>query len=141
MSEKEGQPDNSAEMTAQNVVPEQPKQEGARPEISGVAIARMMGVATGTEMKLLEGKLDLIASRVNNLTLRIDRIVSQFGNMPTGTDLERIDVQIGSLKSLIRDLTMIIAGEPSNAQKQSAKAQATEIITAEKGNEGESSKV
>lgn len=95
--------------------------EPARPEISGAAIARMMGVATSTELKMLEGKLDLIAGRVNHLGIRVDKIISQFHTLPSGSDMERIDVQIGSLKSIMRDLTVLVSGAPAAGSKKTAK--------------------
>lgn len=93
-------------------------QETNKPEISGTAIARMMGVATSTEIKFLESKLDLISGRINNTGVKVDKIISQFQSLPTGSDLERIDVQIGSLKSLIRDLTLLVSGDPATGAKK-----------------------
>lgn len=115
--------------------------DNARPEISGVAIARMMGVATGTEIKLLEGKLDLMSGRLNNITVKLDRLLSQFSGMPTGSDLERIDIQIGSLKTLIRDVLFTAASGQSEASGNAAnlsetKTQETQIIDTEQAEVG-----
>lgn len=82
-----------------------------RSEVSAQAVARMMGVATTTEVKLLEGKLDLISSRISNMTVRLEKVISQFNQLPSGSDLERIDVQIGSLKTMIRD---VLSGKLTN---------------------------
>lgn len=104
-----------------------------RPEISGTAIARMMGVATSSELRLLEGKLDLISGRMANLGVKVDKVISQFSSLPTGSDMERIDVQIGSLKALIRDLALLISGaEQSKTAKPEtfAKTEETQIIDA-----------
>lgn len=75
----------------------------------------MMGLATTAELKLVEGKLDLIATKVANLTTRMDKVLSILGTTPTGADLERIDVQIGSLKSLIKD---VLAGGVSEGSEK-----------------------
>ena len=110
---------------------DQTKSDAARPEISGTAIARMMGVATSTELKLIEGKLDLISGRLNNISVKVDKIISQFNSLPTGSDLERIDVQIGSLKTLIRDLMVTVSGEPVKSEKKHSKPvqpEETEIL-------------
>jgi hypothetical protein len=63
----------------------------------------MMGLATASELKLMEGKLDLLSTRVNNMTVRMEKIIGILGGAPTGSDLERIDMQIGSLRSMLRE--------------------------------------
>jgi hypothetical protein len=134
MSENEAKPATTGTTGSDfTSVLEQKNPEPARPEISGTAIARMMGVATSTELKLLEGKLDLISGRINHLGVKVDKIISQFQGIPTGSDMERIDVQIGSVKSILRDLAVLISGEPAKAQPKSAsqaKPKATEIVEA-----------
>lgn len=77
--------------------------ETPRPEISASALGRMMGLATGTEIRLLESKLDMLSTRLSNLTVRLEKAMSVLAQIPTGSDLERIDVQIGALKTLIKD--------------------------------------
>ncbi len=79
-------------------------EEGARPsEVSAATIARMMGLATTTELSLLEGKLDLVSTRVNGLTVRMEKVLNVLSKVPTGTDMDRIDINIGSLKTMIRE--------------------------------------
>lgn len=92
-----------------------PSLEIPRAEVSASTIGRMMGLATTAELKLVEGKLDLIATKVANLTTRMDKVLSILGTTPTGADLERIDVQIGSLKSLIKD---VLAGGVSEGSEK-----------------------
>jgi hypothetical protein len=76
----------------------------ATKEVSAATIGRMLGLATSTDLKLLEGKLELIQSKVTNLTVRLEKALSILQSAPTGSDLERIDVQIGGLKSLILEV-------------------------------------
>jgi hypothetical protein len=76
-----------------------------RGEVSAVTIGRMLGLVTSGELKLLEGKLDLITTRLGALIVKVDRVVNTLGTIPTGADMERIDVQIGALRSMIRTLT------------------------------------
>lgn len=76
---------------------------GHRGEVSVSTLARMMGVATTNELSLLEGKIDLLATRVNGLTVRMEKVLNAISRVPTGTDLDRIDINIGSLKTMIRD--------------------------------------
>ena len=83
----------------------------SRPEVSASTIARMMGLATVNELALLEGKIDLLSTRITAMTAKLDRIAASVNGMPSGSDLERIDVQIGSLKSLIKEaLVGIVSG-------------------------------
>lgn len=86
-------------------------EQPGRGEVSATAVGMMLGLATSGELRLLEGKLDLMASKVSNLTVRMEKVLSAIQQMPTGSDLERIDVQIGALRSMIRDfLTNELAG-------------------------------
>ena len=79
-------------------------EDGARSsEVSAATIARMMGLATTTELSLLEGKIDLVSTRVNGLTVRMEKVLNVLAKSPTGTDLDRIDINIGSLKTMIRE--------------------------------------
>ncbi|MCO6430930.1 MAG: hypothetical protein J5J00_08720 [Deltaproteobacteria bacterium] len=131
---KNGSPEYSSEKSAAAEASETPR---AASDVSAYAIARMMGVATTSEVKVLEGKLDLVTTRVTNMGVKLDRVLNLFQQMPTGSDLERIDVQIGSLKTLLRDLMALSGGEKVKAPKQpppaSSLPSATEIITSEEG--------
>jgi hypothetical protein len=75
----------------------------ARGEVSGATIARMMGLATANELSMLEGKIDLLSSRVNNIIAKFERLQTTLNHFPTNTDLDRIDINVGSLKTLIRE--------------------------------------
>lgn len=76
----------------------------SRGEISAATIARMMGLATVSETKLVESKVDLLATKINLLQVKLEKVISMLGNVATGADLERIDVQVGALRQLIRDV-------------------------------------
>ncbi len=76
----------------------------ARPEIGAATLARMAGLATGSELKVLEGKLDLLAGRVANMTVRVERALTMLGNLPSGNDFERLDVNISSVKTMLREV-------------------------------------
>jgi len=89
----------------------QPLVDGASPannasaprEVSASTIGRMMGLATVAELRLLEGKIDLLTSKLTAITVKLDKLQSTTANFPSGSDLERIDIQIGSLKNLIKE--------------------------------------
>jgi hypothetical protein len=72
-------------------------------EVSAATIGRMMGLATSTELKLLEGKIDLLSTRMGNVGAKLERLGNLVQNAPTGSDLERIDVQIGALRTMLRE--------------------------------------
>ena len=77
--------------------------DAAAREVSATTVGRMLGLATGSELRLMEGKIDLLSTRVNNMTVRMEKVISTLSQAPTGSDLERIDMQIGSLRVLIRE--------------------------------------
>lgn len=70
-----------------------------RGEMSAQALGRMLGLATVSDMNILEGKIDLLASKINQLIVKMEKILGLTMKAPTGADLERIDIQIGSLKA------------------------------------------
>ena len=49
--------------------------DAARVEVSAPTIARMMGIATVTELKLLENRIDLLAAKVGGMTAKLDRVI------------------------------------------------------------------
>jgi hypothetical protein len=76
----------------------------SRGEVSAATIARMMGGATALEMKVVEQKIDHLSTKINTMALKVDRIMSAVTAAPSGSDLERIDLQIGQLKNLLREI-------------------------------------
>jgi hypothetical protein len=114
------------------VAPRASGDEAPRGEMSAQTLGRLMGLATVSELKLIEGKIDLIASKLNNIMVRVDRMNALFNAMPTGSDLERIDVQIGALKGLIRDsLTQLAVKEAPS--EPAGKKPGGNIVSNEKG--------
>lgn len=111
--------------------------EQPRGEITAATLGRLMGLATMSELKLLEGKIDLMASKLNNIMVRVDRMIAQCNAIPTGADLERIDVQIGALKALIRDTLAQLAGKELSSEQPPAKRPGANIVSNETG-EGDS---
>jgi hypothetical protein len=77
--------------------------ESGRGDVSASTIARMMGMATAAEFKVLEGKVDLLSTKINTITGKLEKITSSLANAPTGSDLERIDVQISSLRTALNE--------------------------------------
>jgi hypothetical protein len=77
--------------------------EAPRVEVSAATVGRMLGLASASELKLLEGKVDLLSSKVNAIAVRIEKILSVLNSAPTGGDLERIDMQIGSIKTMVKE--------------------------------------
>ena len=80
-----------------------PVSESGRGDVSASTIARMMGMATAAEFRVLEGKVDLLSTKFNSITGKIDRSTSALANVATGSDLERIDVQISSLRTALNE--------------------------------------
>ena len=75
----------------------------ARGELSAQALGRMIGLVTMGDIQILESKVDLLSSKVNQLTVKMEKLFGVVTKAPTGADLERIDIQIGSLKAAILD--------------------------------------
>ncbi len=73
-------------------------------EVSAATIGRLMGLATTGDLKLLEGKMDLLSTKFSALQVKLDKLIAAANGFPTGSDLERIDVQVGSLKNLLKEM-------------------------------------
>jgi hypothetical protein len=79
------------------------EQAEGRKEVTAATIGRMLGLVTLSEFKLVESKVDLISTRMNGVLNRMDKIIGILEAAPTGSDLDRIDVQIGALKTILKD--------------------------------------
>ncbi len=95
--------------------------EVSRGDVSAATIGRMLGLAGSGELKLLEGKLDLVSTRVSNLTVRMEKIMGALQKLPSAVDLERIDVQIGNLRTMLRNF---IENAEAMAEKERNRAAA-----------------
>jgi hypothetical protein len=93
-----------------------------RVEVSAQTITRMMGIASTTDLKLLEGRLDLLTSKVSSMVLKLDRVLTMLGSVPTPSDIGRIEIQLGSLKSMLRE-----ALESVNANRGSAPTESPKV--------------
>lgn len=113
-------------------------EEGTRGEITATTIARLMGLATVSELKLIESKLDLVVSKITNFTARLEKISAILAQAPTGSDLERIDVQIGALRSLIRETFSNVAGQMVSGKNEEVSGKKSPIkITSNNPNEND----
>jgi len=98
-------------------------------DITAMTIGRMMGLATVQELNLVETKIDMMVTKVNNLTVRMEKVLSALTNVPSGSDLERIDVHIGDLRKLIKDVLGDKVGDTPSKKGDTAAKPATKIIT------------
>jgi len=95
---------------------------GARVEVSAQTITRMMGIASTTDLKLLEGRLDLLTSKVSSMVLKLDRVLTMLGSVPTPSDIGRLEIQLGSLKSILREALESSNSSRGSSQVESPKA-------------------
>jgi hypothetical protein len=77
---------------------------GARVEVSAQTIARMMGIASATDLQLLEGRLDLLASRVSTVMMKMDKVITSLGSLASTGDIGRLETQVASIKSILREV-------------------------------------
>jgi hypothetical protein len=104
-------PSTDATTTTQAVKTDAPKTA----EVSAATVGRMMGLATTSDLRLMDSKLDLISTKVAGLTVKLDKILTTLNSMPTAADLERIDVQIGSVKTSLRETVQAIKDAVTDA--------------------------
>lgn len=109
-----------------------PGEDHGRGEMSAATVGRLLGLATVSELRLLEGKLDLMATKLSNVITRLDRAVALLNAGATGADVERIEVQIVALKSLIRESLTALAGKETRLESDGGKKPAAKIVSSEK---------
>jgi len=101
----------------------------SRVEVSAQTIVRMMGIASATDLQLLEGRIDLLASRVSTLMMKVDKVLAGLGTLAGTGDVGRLETQIASIKSILREAVESIgsaqdtqkAGDRESAEAQSRK--------------------
>jgi len=92
-------------------------------EVSAQTITRMMGMASTTDLKILEGRIDLLTSKVSSLLMKVDRVLTMFSSVPTPSDISRLEIQLGSLKSMLREaLDAVSVSTPKTTLSESANA-------------------
>jgi hypothetical protein len=77
----------------------------------------MMGIASTSDLRLLEGRVDLLTSKVSAILTKMDRCLSMFGSVPTASDIGRLEVQVAAMKSMMRELLDSV-GAPVNPGKE-----------------------
>lgn len=73
-------------------------------EISMGTVVRLMGLATDSEVKLLETKIDTLNTKVATLTNKFERLASELQHLLCKEDLERIDLQLAEIRALTKKI-------------------------------------
>ena len=122
-----------AQVAAASPVQSQPFTTSAanpRVEVSAQTIARMMGIASATDLQLLEGRLDLLASRVSTLMMKVDKVLAGLGALASAGDIGRLETQIASMKSILREAVESIGAaqeSPRSADRENVEAQSRKL--------------
>lgn len=84
-------------------------------EVSASTVVKMMGLSTSSELKLIEGKIDLLAGRMGNLSIRLERLMTLLNNTPSTNDIERLESQISGMRNMLKEM---VAGNISIEAKE-----------------------
>ena len=74
-----------------------------RAEVSAATIGRMLGLVTSSDLQIIENKIDLLLTKINSLTAKTEKVISAVAGLATGAEFERLEVQFGSLRTMIKD--------------------------------------
>ena len=77
--------------------------DNRRGEVSAATIGRMLGLVTTSDLQIIENKIDLVSAKLGTFVSKVDKVASTLAELPSGADLERIEVQLGTLRSLIKE--------------------------------------
>ena len=100
--------------------------DGPRVDVSAATVARMMGIASTNDLRLLEGRVDLLTSKVSAILTKMDRCLSMFGSVPTASDIGRLEVQVAAIKSMMRELLDSVGAPMSSGKEQADRTAAQE---------------
>ena len=100
--------------------------DSPRVDVSAATVARMMCIASTSDLRLLEGRVDLLTSKVAAILTKMDRCLSMFGSVPTASDIGRLEVQVASMKSMMRELLDSVGAPVSSGKEQGDRAAAQE---------------
>lgn len=99
---------------------------GGRGDVSAVTVARMMGLATLGEVKMIESKVELLTTKLGSVQVKLEKIFTVLQGIPSGADLERIDIHIGALKQMLKEF---LGDKASGAPEGEAKKPSSKIVT------------
>lgn len=133
-----GEKSKLAEERVSPVTGTAPPQDAPRVEVSAATITRMMGIASTNDLRLLEGRLDVLTSKVAALVSKVERVLSMFSGLPSSSDMDRLEIQVSTVKSMVRDLVENLEGAKAQsgaAEKQVAAEQSKKIRDGIKSNQ------
>lgn len=100
--------------------------DSPRVEVSAATVARMMGIASTSDLRVLEGRIDLLTSKVAAILTKVDRCLSMFTSVPSASDVGRLEVQLASIKSMMREVLDVVGTEIGPLREQSDREAAQE---------------
>ena len=106
-------------------------------EVSAVTVGRMLGLATSTELNLLEDKLDLLLTKINTLTARFEKLSAQTANFPSTADIDRIEVAVGGLRNALKEVGWKVGDSLVPGAEEPQKKPARPNVFVGKGTTGE----
>jgi hypothetical protein len=112
---------STVEGSETNIITQEEPPRG-RGDVSVSTISTMLGLATSSDIKLLETRMEQVVQKMALLNTRLEKLMGILPNLPTGADLERIDVQIGGLKSMVREVMTTFATKAQSSPVSSSEA-------------------
>lgn len=100
--------------------------EGPRVDVSAATVARMMGIASTNDLRVLEGRIDLLTSKVAAILTKVDRSLSMFSSIPTASDIGRLEVQLAAVKTMMKELFDAVGAPVSSGKERADKDVAAE---------------
>lgn len=86
------------------------------------ALLHLMGLPTGSQLSVLDSKLDLVMTKLTTLSAKIDRMNSQFELLSSTSATERLEFQVSEIRSIMKKFfpqAFSGAGMPAQATKLS----------------------
>ena len=71
-------------------------------DVAVSTVVRLMGLATSTEVAVLEQKIDMLIAKLNTISTKVDRLNN---TLQHGSDFDRIDMQLADLRSILKNIS------------------------------------
>jgi hypothetical protein len=111
----------AASFSGASAIPDSP-----RVDVSAATVARMMGIASTSDLRVLEGRIDLLTSKVAAILTKVDRCLSMFSSVPSASDIGRVEVQVAAIKSMMREVLDVVGTEVGPIKERSDREAAQE---------------
>ncbi len=77
------------------------------------SVVHLMGIATSSQVGLLENKLDTLSTKLTSVTMKLEKVSSQLDSIQSGSSFDRIDFQLNDIKTILKKVLPYAMSTPT----------------------------